>query len=521
VWLIRNLVRLTVKVREMALRQAWAGMRTRLPRRPPSGLVATFTLSHSTLVALITEVNSRVEALSHRVDQFQTDNWQASQKRHEYQLSKVHDLSDSLQTLGGMLKDVNHAVQIRHETVLSDLAAVTESMTRLASGVSEMNDRALELHTDAWQSADLKTSTMLGRFEEMRRDVGADTRRLARLAQRLARIESALVGEVSAGSRSIDVRSEVPSQTPSMDGAVIVASSNDNYLPLAKGLWKSLHDTGLIKAARCVWVDIGDAQMTRDWLEHELPQVEQHALPLEVEAFAVELRHDSYQRALFVRPFYASMFPDASVIISVDSDMWVQDPTMVRHFYEAAVEHATSMAVVPVIDSSYSAMFQTARQFHEDNIGQVWSILYGSAVADDFRDRPLLSAGIFAAAPGAPLWKDWAAEIRRHWSRSDVSPNVLHVAEQTALNYLLYSSGRYVLLDALHNYHANLGLLSRGDDGLVRTMDAAHRVVGVVHLSDIVSRSLAEVYVADDLLYQGATALTEAEVERILALSRI
>jgi hypothetical protein len=301
---------------------------------------------------------------------------------------------------------------------------------------------------------------------------------------------------------------------------VLVTASNDNFLPLAKGLWGSLRKLGFHQRYRLAWVDIGDGERTRAWLRENAPEVEQVSLSSAAVAFASELARRPYERALLVRPFLPSLLPDATRLVWLDSDIWVQQAWAVTDVVQCLTHSPDHAVICPVLDVGYWPLLHQARRFVEDNVAPIWRALYGAVVADDLSPRPLLSAGVFAMTRDDQRWAWWAEEIEQHWRNPAVPPHYLHVAEQSALTYLLYTTGRFHALDALHNFHANLGPLVCDDQGMVTTPAPVPRVVGAVHLSDLENRNLAQQYLDQQLLFERGQYLAPEERTAVATLRR-
>jgi len=302
---------------------------------------------------------------------------------------------------------------------------------------------------------------------------------------------------------------------------VIVSASNDNFLPLAKGTWRSMIDLGLNRTFDLAWIDIGQAEVTSRWLETEASPVRRVALSSEVHEFVERRARASYHRALLLRPFLPSMFPEADVIIWIDSDIWIQEAETIRLFESAVISEPAAVAISPILDVAYEPLLRRSEEFIMDNVLPVWEELYGAAEAREYQHRPLFSNGLFAIAGGSDIWGEWATEVDRLFGMVDtVAPKYVHVAEQAALTHLLYRSGRFTALEAIHNFHANIGELRRLPDGTVTTCPPASRRVGAVHLSDIASHGRARMYWEAGLLYENGRDLSKREVEWLLNLRR-
>ena len=550
-------------------------VRRRLSRVAPAprAQVRKLELSISALAAdadvLMQEFTARSLDIVERIDRTHSEAfvgartrhdhaWAAAHERHVTVLQRVAVLDDclvavqeSIKSLGIMLgtsldrkesmaeehhrttldyinkadDDASLAAQTRHETVLGRLNAVDEFLLTRLDGIEQ---RMANNNRDAWTAADLRHQSTTATLNDV-------TAALATTVQRVGRIERTLRegGGQPRLSYSTSVKAQAPIDvfdandlrppklTPDRTGTWLVSASNDNFLPLAQGLWKSIAAADLDSEFTLAWIDIGGAERTREWLTAEMPNVEQVEISESVREFIERLSSQNYHSALLIRPFLPDMLNDAQNIIWIDSDIWLQDGSSIRAFDEALHLEPRNAAIVPIMDIAYPAMLDQAKSFTDDNIRRVWRELYGDKVADDFTPRPLLSAGIFGMNRHSPVWGEWATEIERLWKRkAEIAPEVLHVAEQTALTYLLYSSGRLTALDSVHNFHANLGELRRNSDGVVTTIAPNHRRIGAIHLSDIVTRDLAQKYLAKELLYEGGSYLTDADVAHIISLTR-
>ena len=116
-----------------------------------------------------------------------------------------------------------------------------------------------------------------------------------------------------------------------------------------------------------------------------------------------------------------------------------------------------------------------------------------------------------------PLWDAWARELKAVFQRAFSSHASFHLAEQTALNYLLYAQDKYVPMDAVHNYNCHVGCAKRRSDDTVCIDLPPHRSIGVVHLSW--SSKMMKDYISAGLLYNQGKYLTADERERLLSLA--
>lgn len=297
---------------------------------------------------------------------------------------------------------------------------------------------------------------------------------------------------------------------------VIVSASDDNYLPLAKGFWLSVRDAPYDLA----FIDFGDSERTRAWLASEIPRVRIVPLPDQVDAWMADLAGAHYHRAQLMRPFLPDILPGWSIILWLDSDCWIQDLGSLQLVFDVADDRTDCAVVTPVFDLAYYPLFDFPEMFIRDNVRPVYDALYGTERSGDLSLRPILATCLFAMRRENPLWQAWAAELERLYSqRQGIAPNILHVAEQTAFNYLCYTTGKYVALSALHSFLANLGPLARDHEGVVVVHEPEHRRVGIVQLNGVTDGH-AERYLETGLLFARGEYMTEEERTHLLALKR-
>lgn len=303
---------------------------------------------------------------------------------------------------------------------------------------------------------------------------------------------------------------------------VLISASNDNFLPLAKGLWLSLLERPVGEGISMAWVDLGGSEATRAWLDEFAPQVMIIDPPADIANHVTDPHALHYFRSLRVRPLLPRLVPWADTIVWIDSDIWIQRPDTIAAFVRGVAQAPDRAVITPILDIGYSALFQQAASYQNETVHAIWSTLYDEQVAEQLRYSPLLSNGLFAMRADNDLWARWDEEFGRLWARhaGRVEQKFLHIVEQTTLTYLLYTTGRYSLLDATHNFHANLGHIERDERDVVVIPGAAPRVVGAVHLSDIVSWNLGQRYLDEGLFFQHGEYLTEADRAALSSFDR-
>ena len=106
----------------------------------------------------------------------------------------------------------------------------------------------------------------------------------------------------------------------------------------------------------------------------------------------------------------------------------------------------------------------------------------------------------------------WKAEIEYLYPTvAERYHDLVHLAEQIALNAVILRSQQFLRLDPLYNFHANSGGAMRLDDGrVVANLTVPIRDIGVIHLANW--GFLRAHYLQQKLLYQGGAYLTQAEI---------
>ena len=303
--------------------------------------------------------------------------------------------------------------------------------------------------------------------------------------------------------------------------SAIVFAVDETFVALAKGLVLSLRALGLPDdSCDLCLIDIGCSAETQQWMTQQACRI----APLDRTpmASAPPAGGANYMKAQICRPFIPQIFPGYSRYLYLDADTWVQKEDSLDLLLSAARAYPDRIVLAPFVDYSYSFNYVPADQenylrfltyFYE-----WYEASYGAAIANQMKGRALFSSGVFAMTAACPLWKGYADELKTVFSR-DYSRNAvaLHVAEQTALNHLIYSTGAYVPIEAIHNYHCHVGAIERDHpSGEVVVTYPPRRSVGIVHLS--YSSKMMPSYLERGLLWDSGRYLSEQERD---GLSRI
>ena len=210
-----------------------------------------------------------------------------------------------------------------------------------------------------------------------------------------------------------------------------------------------------------------------------------------------------YRQASTVTPFLPEYFPGYDIYLWLDSDVWVQDWSAIEMYALGALRDG--MAAVPEIDRNYPACtselyFKVYRKipFVRGRIKSIttsqyarMSRLYSQYVSRRLMFAPVVNAGVFAIAAGAPHWSAWKesyriARIADHRALSD----------QAVLNHALYTK-RLPLqrLPCTCNWLTCFGppMLDEKTGELVEP-SLPHASIGLVHVTGMTKHDLYEIH---------------------------
>lgn len=293
-----------------------------------------------------------------------------------------------------------------------------------------------------------------------------------------------------------------------MSKLAIVTSCDERYAPLAKGLILSLVALGYPRPeCQLCLLDIGCSDSTLRWMaSHRVRTVqleEERHIPFPTSHLP---RHIS---AMAFRPFMQAVFPGFDTYMWIDSDAWVQQDASIQQYARLANDPQFDIAISPLIDVNYKLHY-TAKEFRND-LERMYQAIFPD-IGKELAWLPVLSAGVFAMRKDSPIWKVWGDSLSRVYRQDYRSvPDALHLAEQTALNHVVYLKGNPAFLDATHNYHLCAGAARWENNQLV--IPHTNRLIGVVHLCAF--RSNAETYLRGRALFQRGNYLGDRELEQL------
>jgi lipopolysaccharide biosynthesis glycosyltransferase len=294
---------------------------------------------------------------------------------------------------------------------------------------------------------------------------------------------------------------------------LIVCSCDRNYFPLVKGLILSILEAGPLPAGIGIgFIDIGCDEPALHWLAERGVRVRK------LEEASVGRLADcafGYQRAQACRPFLPRIFPEARVLIWMDSDMWVQDRSVFAYLRDAAHADPDKLFICPECHYSYLPI-NDAPQLRRQEMFSYYEPPFGAEVARRLCERFTLNSGFFAMHAANAIWADWTRQVQRIFldEYERYSPIVRHMADQTALNVIANGTARLQVLDPLYNYISHWTTPIRGQDGVVRVALPPHVPIGIVHLTGGLEH-FGRKYFERGLLYRAGAYLRQDE-ERTL-----
>jgi hypothetical protein len=293
----------------------------------------------------------------------------------------------------------------------------------------------------------------------------------------------------------------------------VVFSCDDAYFFLARGLVMSLADVGYPSTdTKLFLIDIGCGPDALAWMKDhgvEILPFDPALIPQRVMAVI-----RSPQRAQVGRPWIPDMLPQFDHLIWLDCDLWLQNGDLIRHLKNSAREMPDAVTMAPG-----TSHYNTGLLVNIDRLLHMQHLWFGTCYEGDLANHAMtslhFSSGVFGMRRSSPIWQQWRKELEHCYPRvAERFPNLLHLAEQIALNIAALQLGQYVRLDPLYNFHCNGGGAVRLPNGIVMTnLMLPPREIGVVHLANW--SFLRKQYVSHQLLYRCGDYLSPAEMAMI------
>ena len=295
--------------------------------------------------------------------------------------------------------------------------------------------------------------------------------------------------------------------------AAIVFSCDEGYVFLARGLVLSLAEVGYPNAdTKLILIDIGCGPESLSWMKEHCVEVvacDTSLIPQKVMAVIKPV-----QRAQVIRPWLPFLLPQFEHFIWLDCDLWLQNGDLMNQMKFAANIAPDAVMLAPGI-SHYNTTFFTSI----DRLLNMQRLWYESCYDQDFVKLAAgmlhYSSGVFGMRRSSPIWALWRQEIEFIYPlMATRNTDLMHLAEQIALNVVVLRSGLLVRLDPIYNFHCNsAGLLRTANGRVVTNMMLPSREIAVIHLANW--SLMRPQYLEHQLLYRSGDYLTPGERARI------
>jgi hypothetical protein len=286
-----------------------------------------------------------------------------------------------------------------------------------------------------------------------------------------------------------------------MPKIVICTGSDTNLFYLAKGLILSLRRVLQLHDVELAFFDLGCTQQELAWLEartHKLIKPKDDFDISGMETF------EPYRLGQACRPLLPNYFPGYSSYMWMDADVWIQDPAIVKKFFDMAEKNLT--AIVPECDVAYPFLRDPAAalQFHRYKYHQ-WSASYGEDEARKYALLPIFNNGVFAMGAQSTIWSLWERNLALSLQRG-----LTALFDQLSLQKTLLEAGGMHALPSRANWMSHYALPQRrAEDGVWIEPRFAGQPIGIMHLVAAVRR---ESYLRHGMLYDDGDYLSPEEV---------
>ena len=301
--------------------------------------------------------------------------------------------------------------------------------------------------------------------------------------------------------------------------AALVFACDEAFMPLAKGLVLSITDESARIARYGImpdlhFIDIGCGMESLVWLGERAVTV--HAFDRRVwDLPPLAPNVPRYADAQLCRPLLPRLIPDYEVYVWVDCDIWLQGHDVIKTYLDAADMARDKMILAP--EWHYGHAFSRSARSALAFTHQLYERFYDEHTAEAYCGYPILNSGFFALRRSSSIWTAWLAEIAAVYGRCGSEPvSLLHLAEQTALNKILYEHQAFLPIDPLYNYTCGFSAVLRGQSGKVTVGYPPMPVLKAVHLVDF--KRCGRQYMHKGLLYKRGAYLSATELGKLEAL---
>ena len=201
------------------------------------------------------------------------------------------------------------------------------------------------------------------------------------------------------------------------------------------------------------------------------------------------------------RPFLPDYFPGYDFYMWMDADSWAQTPEAIETMLAAAANDDAFYVAIE-FDRDYPIIRQgrTLWQLHE----KWYRSNFPAYLAEEMLLRPMLNCGIRAAAPGAPLWKKWAAVLTHTLQRIPEMKRENFYDQELLMNVAAYlDQAPFKTIPAEYNWMTLFSVpLWDATRKLYVRSSLPHTPISVLHLNHQGKLKDAEIPCADGSMLQ-------------------
>ncbi len=219
---------------------------------------------------------------------------------------------------------------------------------------------------------------------------------------------------------------------------IVITAANDLYLPLARGLLKSLRELRLSVPFDIGILDVGLGNEAKAELASLGVKVVSPVMGIDYPGREAWEKEFPGFRAMTSRPFLRDIFPGSDVYMWMDADTWAQTPDALDTMLMGAAGE-NSLFIASEIDRDYKPYFLSSQPW-EYHLKWYRSNFPAETVAAIF-PRPMLNSGVFAMRADSPVWTAWAREYETCLKRFEKVTKQQFMTDQLSLNIAVYTQG--------------------------------------------------------------------------------
>ena len=287
-------------------------------------------------------------------------------------------------------------------------------------------------------------------------------------------------------------------------------SCNETYMPLCKGLILSL-TAGALRFVKhqdisLNFININCGYASLDWLETVGVHVHDFARECYLPGLPTN-QLPQWADAQLCRPFLPSVIPGYDCYIWIDCDTWIQGTDVLSTVIQCVSTVNDKILLCP--DHHYGYLQHRNKRYPFFTQGRWYRELYSEDIVAKLSFFPMFNSGFFAMQGKSPLWDIWAKELTVIYSKSYSESSILHLAEQLALNRIIYEMRAFIPLDPIFNYACGGSSIFLNSRDKLVVGYPPYQQIKIAHL--ISFSYYGKMYLDKGFLYKKGSYLTENE----------